>query len=113
MNVRCSSPAGEWIDYNHPENRYKGGSEATVKAPLEELPMFVRAGSFIPLYDAEIENVGQYDPQFITISYYPSKDKSEYTMFDDNRLSPRRFPTASISSRISPLTRQTGSSQSI
>ncbi len=81
-------PAGEWIDYNHPENRYKGGSEATVKAPLEELPMFVRAGSFIPLYDAEIENVMQYDPQFITISYYPSKDKSEYTMFDDNRLSP-------------------------
>lgn len=81
-------PAGEWINYNHPSERYKGGSEAVVKAPLDELPMFVRAGSFIPLYNSHIENVTQYDPQFITVRYYPSANKSEYTMFDDNRLSP-------------------------
>lgn len=81
-------PAGEWIDYNHPYERYQGNSEATVKAPLDELPMFVRAGSFIPQYYAQIENVSQYDPRLITIDYYPSAGKSEYTMFDDNRLSP-------------------------
>jgi len=81
-------PAGEWINYNHTSECYKGGSEAVVKAPLDELPMFVRAGSFIPLYNSPIENVTQYDPQFITVRYYPSANKSEYTMFDDNRLSP-------------------------
>lgn len=81
-------PAGEWINYNHTSECYKGGSEAVVKAPLDELPMFVRAGSFIPLYNSHIENVTQYDPQFITVRYYPSANKSEYTMFDDNRLSP-------------------------
>ena len=85
---RVLFPAGEWINYNHPSERYKGGSEAVVKAPLDELPMFVRAGSFIPLYNSPIENVTQYDPQFITVRYYPSTNKSEYTMFDDNRLSP-------------------------
>ncbi len=81
-------PAGEWINYNHPSELYKGGSEAVVDAPIEELPMFVRAGSFIPLYTSQIENVTQYDPQCITVRYYPSASKSEYTMFDDNRLSP-------------------------
>lgn len=81
-------PAGEWINWNNPSQRFKGETEATVKAPLEELPMFVRAGSFIPLYEMPIENVTQYDPQFITVRYYPSDEKSEYTMFDDNRLSP-------------------------
>ncbi len=85
---RVLFPAGEWVNYNHPSERYKGGSEAVVKAPLDELPMFVRAGSFIPLYNSPIENVTQYDPQFITVRYYPSATKSEYTMFDDNRLSP-------------------------
>lgn len=85
---RVLFPAGEWINYNHTSERYKGGSEAVVKAPLNELPMFVRAGSFIPLYNSHIDNVTQYDPQFITVRYYPSATKSEYTMFDDNRLSP-------------------------
>ncbi|MDE6095422.1 MAG: DUF4968 domain-containing protein [Muribaculaceae bacterium] len=81
-------PAGEWISYHHPSETYKGGTEATVKAPLEELPMFVRAGSFIPLYEGELENVSGYDPRSVVIRYYPSENKTGYTMFDDNRLSP-------------------------
>ena len=60
---RVVFPAGEWINWNDPTLRYHGGTEATVNAPLDELPMFVRAGSFIPQYDKRIENVGQYDPQ--------------------------------------------------
>lgn len=81
-------PAGEWINYNDPSQRFKGGMEVTVKAPLDVLPLFVRAGSFIPLYDAQIENVTQYDPQFVTVRYYPCGNRTEYTMFDDDRLSP-------------------------
>ena len=81
-------PAGEWVDWNDPSRRYKGGSTATVKAPLSTLPLFVRAGSFIPQYDRPIQNVTEYNPQFLTIKYFPSAEKTEYTLFDDNRLSP-------------------------
>lgn len=81
-------PAGEWINFNNPSLRYKGETEAMVKAPLSELPMFVKAGSFIPLYEERIENVTQYNPQFLTVRYYPSSKESEYVLFDDDRKSP-------------------------
>lgn len=81
-------PEGEWINWNNPRLRYAGGQEAVVPAPLSQLPMFVRAGSFIPQYMQPIENVTQYDPQILTIKYFPSAQQTEYTLFDDNRLSP-------------------------
>lgn len=34
-------PEGEWIDFEN-EQIFSGGKEATVKAPLDKLPMFVR-----------------------------------------------------------------------
>lgn len=81
-------PAGEWISWWNASERYQGGTEATVSAPLDELPLFVKAGSFIPQYDDPIENVTQYDPQILTIRYYPSDKETEYTLFDDNKVSP-------------------------
>ena len=59
-----------------------------VEAPLDELPLFVRKGSFIPQYDLPIENVTQYDPTFLTVRYYPDTRNTTYTLFDDNRMSP-------------------------
>lgn len=80
-------PAGRWIDWNNPRLTYKGGTTATVKAPLRQLPMFVRAGSFIPQYLDPIENTGQYDPSVMTIKYFPSDEQTEYTLFEDDRTS--------------------------
>lgn len=82
-------PEGDrWYNWNNPSLTYKGGSSAIVKAPLSELPMFVKAGSFIPQYTLPIENVGQYDPIALTIKYFPSAEESQYTLFDDDRKSP-------------------------
>ena len=81
-------PAGEWINWNNPTLKYKGGSTAVVKAPLSELPLFVKAGSFIPQYVLPMQNVGDYNPAFLTVRYYPSAEKTSYTLFDDNRKSP-------------------------
>ncbi len=82
-------PAGDtWINWNKPSQTFAGGTTATVAAPLEEMPMFVKAGSFIPQYMRPIENVSQYDPMFLTVKYFPSKESSSFTMFDDNRFSP-------------------------
>lgn len=81
-------PSGTWINWNNPAVKYKGGTTATVPAPLDELPMFVREGSFIPLYTQEIKNTGQYDPRFLTVRYFPSEEETYYTLFDDDRQNP-------------------------
>lgn len=81
-------PSGTWINWWNPAETYRGGTTATVKAPLERLPLFVRKGAFIPQYERPVENVGDYDPAILTVRYYPAKEWTRYTLFDDNRLSP-------------------------
>lgn len=86
---RVEFPAGSrWINWNNPRLSYAGGTKATVQAPLAELPMFVKAGAFIPLCDKKMANTGEYDPSRLTVKYFPSADESEYTLFDDNRRDP-------------------------
>ena len=85
---RVLFPAGEWVNLNNTALTYKGGTTATVQAPLDQLPLFVRKGSFIPLYTLPIENVNQYDPAHLTVEYFPSATETSYTLYDDNRLSP-------------------------
>lgn len=89
VSRKVTFPAGDtWINWNKPSQSFAGGTTAMVSAPLSQLPMFVKAGSFIPQYMQPIENVGQYDPSMITVKYFPSNQPSSFTMFDDNRLSP-------------------------
>lgn len=81
-------PEGEWISWNNPALRYNGGTTAIVKAPLDELPLFVKAGSFIPQYTQPIANVREYDPSKLTVKYFPSDSESNYTLFEDDRKNP-------------------------
>lgn len=99
-------PAGEWYDFFNPELKFKGGTTEMVKAPLDVLPLFVKAGAFIPLYLQPVENVGDYDTSMITVRYYPSNTSTSYTMYDDNRLSP-----TSLSDGNYQLTTFTGESE--
>ena len=81
-------PSGTWINWHDASKKYEGGTSSVVEAPLNQLPLFVKAGSFIPQYDLPIENVTQYDPTFLTVRYYPAEGLSSYTLYDDNRMSP-------------------------
>lgn len=86
---KVTFPAGAtWINWNNPAQSFKGGTTATVAAPLEQLPMFVKAGSFIPQYTMPISNVDEYNPVFLTVKYFPGTTESEYALFDDDRKSP-------------------------
>ncbi len=80
-------PAGTWISWNNPKLKYAGGTTQSVKTPLKELPMFVRQGAFVPQYMEAVENVGDYDPSFLTVKYFPAKSETSYTLFEDNRVS--------------------------
>ena len=82
-------PAGKWLDISDPCRVYEGYSTIDYPAPLEVLPLFVRAGAFIPSADYKMENTGDYDPSRLTVNYYPvAGEASEFTMFDDDRTTP-------------------------
>ena len=81
-------PAGNWVSWYDASKIYPGRSVASVEAPLDRLPLFIRQGSFIPQYDLPIENVTQYDPTFLTVRYYPAPYTTSYTLYDDDRMSP-------------------------
>ena len=74
-------PAGtDWYNYWTSE-RVKGGQAITVSAPIDTIPLFVRAGSIVPL-GSPIENTHQ--PQAIAkVRVYPGAN-TEFTLFSDD-----------------------------
>ena len=74
-------PAGaDWYNYWTNE-RVRGGQTITVEAPIDTLPLFVRAGSIVPL-GAPVESTHQ--PQAIEkIRIYPGAD-ARFTLFSDD-----------------------------
>lgn len=85
---KVTFPAGKWVDMTDPCRVFDGYTTIDYPAPLEVLPIFVKAGSFIPMADYKMENTGDYNPGKFTINYYPVAGvNSEYTLYDDNRMS--------------------------
>ncbi|HXS76416.1 MAG TPA: glycoside hydrolase family 31 protein [Terracidiphilus sp.] len=74
-------PAGsDWYNYWTNE-RLKGGQTITANAPIDTLPLFVRAGSIIPL-GSPILSTDQ--PQAIaSVRIYPGAD-ADFTLFSDD-----------------------------
>ncbi len=85
-------PSGAWVDYNDPSRIIQGDTTITVEAPLETLPMFVRAGALIPKAMYRMENTLQYNPADYTVEYYPvpgqEPSATSFTIFEDDRTSP-------------------------
>ena len=80
-------PDGLWVDYNNPAKFYHGGDTITYPAPLSVLPLFVRAGAFLPQADYDMESTGDYRTDRYTVNYYPYLGQSEYVMYEDDRQS--------------------------
>ncbi len=84
-------PDGKWIYYwnNH---SYEGYGEVSVEAPLEWLPLFIKAGSFIPMVE-EMLTTKDYSTDSLIIKYYPdySVPVSSYTLYDDDGKTPDHF----------------------
>ncbi len=74
-------PAGTaWFNY-WTKQRYEGGQTITVSAPIDVLPLFVRAGSILPL-GSRILSTSQ--PQKITaLQIFPGAD-ADFTLFKDD-----------------------------
>lgn len=84
---RVYLPKGLWCDY-WTGKRYEGGRMIQVNAPLEIVPMFVRAGAIIPLAPAmNYTGEKRWDP--LTLAVYPDeKGSAAASLYEDDGISP-------------------------
>jgi alpha-glucosidase (family GH31 glycosyl hydrolase) len=84
-------PAGTWIDY-WDETAYTGSQTLTANAPLDRLPLFVEAGSLIPMVPP-IETTRDYATDTLIVQYYPdpAMPTSSYTMYEDDGETPDAY----------------------
>lgn len=81
-------PDGIWFDYFSGQ-RYIGGSARAINTNLETLPVFVKAGSFIPS-TKDIPNTRAYSSAQLDITYYADEaaKTSDYRWYDDDGKDP-------------------------
>lgn len=74
-------PAGaDWYDY-WTNRRYTGGQTITAAAPIDQIPLFVRAGSIVP-FGAAVPSTAT-DQKLEQIRVYPGRNTS-FTLYDDD-----------------------------
>ena len=74
-------PAGaDWYDY-WTEEKKAGGQWVKVAAPIDHIPLFVRAGSILPL-GSDIQSTAE-KQKIAAIKIYPGKDAS-FALYDDD-----------------------------
>ncbi|MGA2605303.1 MAG: glycoside hydrolase family 31 protein [Verrucomicrobiia bacterium] len=76
-------PPGQWYDY-WTKQVFKGEQYVGANAPLEMLPLYVRAGSIIPMTEP-IEYVDQKRPSEIILDVYPGNKTTGYLYEDDGK----------------------------
>ena len=94
---RVVFPDGVWTEFDNPSRIYAGGDTVTVDAPLSKLPLFVRAGAFIPTADYAMENTGDLRRDRYTVNYFPYLGESEFEMFEDDGRSTRSLADGAYS----------------
>ncbi|MEP6928042.1 MAG: TIM-barrel domain-containing protein [Ginsengibacter sp.] len=95
-------PESNWYNF-FTDEKMEGKKWITEKTDINNIPVFVKEGSFIPMFTnvSPIKNTNDYTGKSVTIKYYPSSYKSNYTLFDDdgvtnNTLSKGKFELISF-----------------
>lgn len=81
--VRCRAvylPQGVWYDWRTGE-KLEGGRYVLTDAPLEQMPMYARAGAIIPLQPV-MQYVGERPCDRLTLRVYPGT--GEWTLYEDD-----------------------------
>lgn len=75
-------PEGYWYNYWSGE-KLKGGKRIVARAPLNEMPLYVKAGSILPL-GPKVQYATQETNEPLRIKVYPGKDAEYVVYMDDN-----------------------------
>lgn len=78
-------PTGNWYEWNSSQTM-KGGRNYIAETPLDKIPLYVKAGSFVPLIpdSIDLQNTVNYSTHSIDWHYYLNSDSSSYTLYDDD-----------------------------
>lgn len=71
----------DWFDF-YTNTFYTGGQTITVKADISAIPLFVKAGSILPMTTG-LQSTAGLDSAKITLHIYPGKDCT-YTLYEDS-----------------------------
>ncbi len=77
-------PPGDWVDFNTGRPS-PGGRVIHVKHPLETMPLFVRAGSVIPL-QPDMPFTGARPLDTLIVEFFPARS-GEFRLYEDDGLS--------------------------
>nr|WP_231571114.1 discoidin domain-containing protein [Paenibacillus sp. VKM B-2647] len=98
-------PKGKWIDYWTGTEHYGAKMLDEYVAPLNRLPLLVKAGAIIPMYPEALYD-GQTPPNPLTFDIYPYQTSS-FTLYEDDGVSKQhrtgQFAKTKITS-IAPVT---------
>jgi len=75
-------PAGEWFDW-WTGRRLTGGGWTWTEAPLDSMPLYVRAGAILPLGPA-MQHTGERPLDELMLEVYPGE--GEFTLYEDDGL---------------------------
>ncbi|HUI30997.1 MAG TPA: TIM-barrel domain-containing protein [Candidatus Acidoferrales bacterium] len=76
-------PQGKWVEY-WTDKVYNGGTTVTTSAPLNEVPLFVKAGSIIPMQPA-VNYVDEFPSDTMDLAIYPDPDNaSTFSLYEDD-----------------------------
>ncbi|MEO1221834.1 MAG: TIM-barrel domain-containing protein [Pseudomonadota bacterium] len=84
MTKELRLPAGVWFDF-WSGTRHQGGAALSVPVALDDIPVFVRAGAFIPMI-GDIMTTSQYSTDKLALHYYhdASVNVSQGRMYEDD-----------------------------
>lgn len=71
---------GGWYDFRTGKH-FTGGTQVDAPAPLDDIPLFVKAGSIIPLAE-EMEYTAEKSWDCLTLKVYPGKD-AQFMLYED------------------------------
>ena len=74
-------PAGAWYDFWTGE-RYEGPRGVTIEAPLDRLPLLVRAGAILPLGPV-VQHTGERPLDEVTLLIYP-EGTTRFELYEDD-----------------------------
>ncbi len=76
-------PEGKWIDFWN-DRMYNGGDSITVPAPIDQIPLFVKAGSIIPMLPVR-ESIGSSPEDSMYLEIYPDpKMTASFKLYEDD-----------------------------
>jgi alpha-glucosidase len=82
-NREVRLPKGEWYDY-WSGKKYEGNTSVTVDAPINRIPIFVKAGAIVPTQQVlQYSDQAPIDP--LTLTFYPADSSTSLYYEDDGQ----------------------------